>query len=257
MKALRLLGFLCVLFFFGSTFAFAGVPLVVDDPQCDGTEQLQLGRDGTATFVVTDPTQIISVCNASGQNFSNLNFTIAFAQTVNLGEIYCGGPNTGEGAPPAAFSSCDVLDPTKAVGSDLVHEFTVANGDTPSNFYGDNSCAIGCGDGVPNDPGTLVHLSFNLAPILTFEESIPGCDQAETGLVNGCRFNLDFNCPSLDGSVVPCNTQLAAGSLVSFKASNTINNPNFPSVPEPASLLLTTTALLPVFIRRVRKGFRS
>jgi hypothetical protein len=256
MKPVRLVLSILVLLF-SASLAFAGPLITVGDPQCSGNETYKLSTLQGTGFVITDPTQAITVCNDTEQNFSNLNFTFDFAPTVfNLATIYCGAPDSG----PAAFDTCSVLDPTT---NTLIHTFA-AGTDTPTSFYQSYSCSFGCNtETPPTIDGTSVHLSFNLTPILlatTFAtdsdyESPCNSEVGRDGLLAGCTFTIAFNCPSTDGAV-SCDS-IPVGTRAALLASNTFNNTTFPTVPEPASIFLMAGGVLPLVFRKIRGNRRT
>jgi hypothetical protein len=238
-----------------TTFAFAGPQIAVSDPNCNGTETINM-TGPTATYVITAPTGQITVCNGTGMDFTNLNFTLSFPSQLNLATIYCGGPDQGA----APFDYCNVFDPANQ--DSLIHTFSVANGDTPSSFYGDYSCAFGCDGPVPDIPGSLVHLSLNLFSesrnysFLDKDDQNP-CDLSGSGLLSNCRFTITFACPDISDGAVSCDP-IPVGTGIAFTASNINDNPLFPApVPEPASIFLTSGVVVPVLVRKFRKRRRA
>ena len=254
MKAFRLVGLLCALLFC-SSFAFAGPPIAVSDPQCDHSQnEIQL-HTASFSFIVLDSSQKLVFCNATQNNFNSLNFTIVFPSSLNLAGIYCGGPDNGSGV-PAAFDFCNVLDPLQ--NNPLLHTFDSAV-DTPSAFYSNNpTCTFGCHN--PTTPptfGSLVELAFGTFSEEEFGFSGPNdnnCGAAGTGLVSGCRFTIDFNCPT---NSIGCNP-MPVGTAISFLGSTSNSSSVFPApVPEPATIFLMTGVAVPAIFRRVRRNRRT
>ncbi len=253
MKAYRLLLPVLLLLLFSSTFAFAGPQLSVSDPQCDNSSnEIQL-TSSSFSFTVQSSTNKLVFCNATNQNFSSLNFTIVFPTTFDLTTMYCGGPDNGSGV-PAAFDFCNVLDPNNDNQKLLTF---VAGVDTPSSFYQeDPSCTFGCSPRTPSVFGNSVEFQFGTFPSELSLLNENNCGAAGTGLVSGCRFTFDFNCPP---NSVNCDP-MPVGTTIAFLASTSNLSNEFPppaSVPEPASILLISAGMLPVVYRRVREKSRK
>ncbi len=240
-----------------SSVAFAGPQVVVSDPFCSnppGSNNEILLNSGNYSFTVNGATTL-TFCNFSnpGVTFEHLNLAITFATAIDLSSIYCGGPNSPSGSPETPgyppFNYCAVMDPNvaptgpepfsnQALAGKLIHEFVVDNGDTPNNFFNNDSCTFGC----PSVAyiGNSVYLSFNV-----------GGPNPHSGLLRGDTFTINLGCSPTDGVDPNCSNDLFKNASFTFNVDSNPSSTQFPStVPEPATIVLLATAGIPALLRR-------